>query len=170
MAEERPLMPTMSSFFPTFRVWAASSCKPGNWICRQASARRGRPGHWYRKKAPMVMQLQAMVRELCPRCHQGKLFRGPLWRTYLAMYERCPKCHLKYEREQGYFLGAMYFSYMLSVPPVLVLVLLLWWLTSWRFDVVIVAAFVAYLPLVPIVTRFARVLWLYVDRHFDPDV
>ena len=56
----------------------------------------------------MVMQLQAMVRELCPRCHQGKLFRGPLWRTYLAMYERCPRCNLKYEREQGYFLGAMY--------------------------------------------------------------
>ena len=27
------------------------------------------------------------------------------------MYERCPECDLKYEREQGYFLGAMYFSY-----------------------------------------------------------
>jgi uncharacterized protein (DUF983 family) len=115
------------------------------------------------------MQIHAMVRELCPRCHKGKLFRGPLWRTYLAMHERCPQCHLKYEREPGYFLGAMYFSYLLSIPPVLVLVLLLWWLTAWRFDVVIVAAFVAYLPLVPAVTRFARVLWLYVDRHFDPD-
>ena len=56
---------------------------------------------------------------------------------------------MKYEREQGYFLGAMYFSYLLSIPPVLVLVLLLWWLTPWRFDVVLVAAFVAYLPLVP---------------------
>jgi uncharacterized protein (DUF983 family) len=115
------------------------------------------------------MQIQAIVRELCPRCHKGKIFRGPLWRTYLTMYERCPECHLKYEREQGYFLGAMYFSYLLSIPPVLALVLLLWWLTPWRFDVVIVAAFVAYLPLVPAVTRFARVLWLYLDRHFDPD-
>jgi hypothetical protein len=28
-------------------------------------------------------------------------------------------------------LGAMYFSYRLSIPPVLVL--LLWWLTAWRF-------------------------------------
>jgi hypothetical protein len=86
------------------------------------------------------------------------------------MYERCPVCDLKYEREQGYFLGAMYFSYMLSIPPVLVLVLLLWWLTAWRFDLVLVAAFVVYLPLVPAVTRFSRVLWLYLDRHFDPDL
>jgi hypothetical protein len=85
------------------------------------------------------------------------------------MFARCSECGLQYEREQGYFLGAMYFSYMLSIPPVLVLVLLLWWLTPWRFDVVLVVAFVAYLPLVPAVTRFARVLWLYMDQHFDPD-
>ena len=61
------------------------------------------------------MQLAAIARELCPRCHKGKIFRGPLWRSYLAMYERCPQCNLKYEREQGYFLGAMYFSYLLSI-------------------------------------------------------
>ena len=90
-------------------------------------------------------------------------------RGFVAMHEKCPVCGLKYEREPGYFLGAMYFSYLLSIPPVLILVLLLWRLTSWRFDLVLVTAFVAYLPLVPFVTRFARVVWMYVDRHFDPD-
>jgi hypothetical protein len=30
-------------------------------------------------------------------------------------------------------------------------------------------AFVCYLPLVPAVTRWSRVVWIYVDRHFDPD-
>ena len=97
------------------------------------------------------------------------LSRAVVAHVYLATNERCPECNLKFEREQGYFLGALYFSYLLSIPPVLVLVLLLWWLTAWRFDVVLVAAFVAYLPLVPLVTRFARVVWLHVDRHFDPD-
>ena len=114
------------------------------------------------------MRIYPIAHELCPRCHKGRIFRGPLWRTYLATNERCPECNLKFEREQGYFLGAMYFSYMLSIPPVLVLILLLWWLTHWRFDLVILAAFVAYLPLVPMVTRFARVLWLHLDHHFDP--
>src|SRR3954447_5131647 len=115
------------------------------------------------------MQVKAILRELCPRCKRGRIFRGPLWRSYLAMYERCPECGLKYEREPGYFLGAMYFSYLLSIPPVLVLVLLVWRLTPWRFGLVLVAAFVAYLPVAPLVTRFARVLWLYMDRYFDPD-
>jgi len=84
------------------------------------------------------------------------------------MFERCPVCGLKYEREQGYFLGAMYVSYLLSLLPVTLLVLLIWKLTGWRYDIAIGAAFVAYLPLVPPVTRLARVIWMYVDQAFDP--
>jgi uncharacterized protein (DUF983 family) len=107
--------------------------------------------------------------ERCPRCREGPIFRARLWQSYLAIHEKCPVCGLKYEREPGYFLGAMYFSYLLSIPPVLLLVLLVWRITGWRFDLVLAGAFVGYLPLVPAVTRFARVLWMHVDRHFDPD-
>ena len=84
------------------------------------------------------------------------------------MHEKCLVCGLKFEREQGYFLGAMYFSYLISIPPVLVLLLLFWRFIPWRFEWVVVAAFVAYAPFVPLVTRYARVVWLYVDQHFDP--
>ena len=84
------------------------------------------------------------------------------------MHEKCPVCGLRFEREQGYFLGAMYFSYLISIPPVLVLLLLFWRYTSWRFEWVVAAAFVAYLPFVPLVTRYARVVFLYLDQHFDP--
>jgi hypothetical protein len=92
-----------------------------------------------------------------------------LWRGPLSTYERCPVCGLKYEREPGYFLGAMYFSYMLSIPPGLAIVLLLWRTTGWDFNVVMIASFFAWLPFVPLISRYARVLWMYVDRHFDPD-
>ena len=112
--------------------------------------------------------VQAALRQRCPRCRKGPLFRAPLWRGFLSMYERCPECGLRYEREPGYFLGAMYFSYLLSIPPVLALVLMIWRLTGWSFDVVMGGAFLVWLPLVPAVTRWARVAWIYVDRHFDP--
>lgn len=75
---------------------------------------------------------------------------------------------MKFEREPGYFLGAMYFSYLLSILPSLAVVLVIWRLSGWPFDTVMICAFVGYLPLVPAVTRWARVLWIYVDRHFDP--
>lgn len=84
------------------------------------------------------------------------------------MNDRCPVCGLKFEREPGYFLGALYFSYALSIPPGLVLVLLLWGVVRWPFDLAMLGAFVAYLPLVPAVTRWSRVLWMHLDWRFDP--
>ena len=117
----------------------------------------------------MKIPIRAILGQRCPRCREGAIFRLPLWRGPLTIYERCPACGHKYEREPGYFLGAMYFSYILSIPPGLALVLLIWRITGWPFDVVMGCAFLAYLPLVPVVSRWARVLWMYVDWKFDPD-
>ena len=85
------------------------------------------------------------------------------------MHEKCPVCGLKYEREPGYFLGAMYFSYTLAILPVLAIVLLLWRWTGWPFDTVMLCAFLAHLPFTPAESRWARVLWMYMDWHFDPE-
>src|SRR5580692_755950 len=116
----------------------------------------------------MMSKLEGIARQRCPRCREGAIYRCPLWRGWLSTNERCPVCGLKFEREQGYFLGAMYVSYGLSILPVLLLVLLIWKATGWRYDVAIVAAFVVYLPCVPFVTRFARVVWMYIDQAIDP--
>jgi len=111
--------------------------------------------------------LSAIWQELCPRCRRGSIYRTSFWRGFLNIYERCPYCGMKFEREQGYFVGAMYISYGLSIPPCLVILLLLWRITGWPFDTVVLATFVAYLPLALPVTRYARVIWIYIDRHFD---
>lgn len=84
------------------------------------------------------------------------------------MYDVCPVCGLRFNREQGYFLGAMYVSYGLSIPPVLVLMLVLWRLAGWSFGAAVIGAFVAYLPFVPLVVRLSRVIWIWIDRAVDP--
>lgn len=38
----------------------------------------------------------------CPVCGKGKLYSG-----VFAMYERCPHCGWRFEREEGYWTGAM---------------------------------------------------------------
>lgn len=117
----------------------------------------------------MKSALRGIWRQVCPRCRKGAIFRASLWRGYLAMHQECPVCGLKYERESGYFMGAMYISYLLSIPPAFVIMLLVWHWTNWPFDVVFMSAFFFYFPLVPLVTRRARVIWIYLDRHFDPE-
>jgi len=85
------------------------------------------------------------------------------------MNERCGVCGLKFEREQGYFLGAMYISYGLALVTITVFALLLWYFTSWSLRKNVLWAFLLFLPLVPALTFFSRVLWIYLDQAVDPE-
>lgn len=84
------------------------------------------------------------------------------------MHARCPVCDLEFEREQGYFLGAMYISYGLALVTIAVLTFLLRALTGWTWTRDITIALILFLPLAPLLTLFARVLWIYLDQSIDP--
>jgi len=105
-----------------------------------------------------------MFQQRCPRCHKGRIFRG-----MFAMNDPCPVCGLIFQREEGYFLGAMYVSYILSAMIVLPLYLLI---AAWRPSLagigLAVGVFVIYLPFVPMVGRYSRVLWIYFERAICP--
>jgi uncharacterized protein (DUF983 family) len=105
----------------------------------------------------------------CPRCRQGKIFQGSVFLGFPKMYEYCPACGLRFEREAGYFLGAMYISYILGVGIIVLIATALWAITGWWVTKSTMWAVVLFLPLAPSITYFSRVLWIYLDQSFDPD-
>lgn len=109
-----------------------------------------------------VARWKAIVLRRCPRCRIGAIFNG-VW----TMLDACEQCHLKYEREPGYFLGAMYFSYALGVLLAAPGTLYLWsrGLSELSLFGLIVAQVVVALPLV---VPHSRVLWLHLDQFWDP--
>ncbi len=107
----------------------------------------------------------AFLRQRCPRCRQGKIFRNAI-----DSHKACLVCGLVYEREPGYFIGSMYFSYALAIAAITLFMLVwylilpdlgLWWLAF--------LACVTFLPFVPMLYRYSRVIWLYFDRWAWPD-
>jgi uncharacterized protein (DUF983 family) len=104
-----------------------------------------------------------------PRCRAARIFRKSIVTGFPRMHERCPNCGLKFEREQGYFLGAMYISYGLALITIAVLGLLLWASTSWSLQKNTLWAILLFLPLAPTLTLFSRVLWIYLDQAIDPE-
>ena len=54
--------------------------------------------------------------EKCPNCSKGYVFKqnGSIFKIPV-MNDKCEKCDYHFEREPGYFLGAMYISYGLAV-------------------------------------------------------
>ena len=49
------------------------------------------------------------VRKRCPRCGERAIFR-----SWLQLLDRCPRCDLRFEKEEGGFLGAMTLTYTLA--------------------------------------------------------
>lgn len=62
----------------------------------------------------------AFIAERCPRCRKGPMFRYPKYRLdkLLEMHEHCNVCGLRFERETGFYYGAMYVSYAFTVALV----------------------------------------------------
>jgi uncharacterized protein (DUF983 family) len=116
-----------------------------------------------------VSALNGIFCQLCPRCRAGKIFRSSICRSFPKMHERCPVCDLKFHREPGYFLGAMYISYGLALAAILTIAFALWLVTHWRIDRVVIWAIILFLPLVLPITLFSRVLWIYLDQAVDPE-
>jgi hypothetical protein len=85
------------------------------------------------------------------------------------MCERCTVCDLKFQREEGYFLGAMYISFGLALVIISLIAVLLWVITGWWITKDMIWAVVLFLPLAPAISLFARVLWIYLDQTFDPE-
>jgi uncharacterized protein (DUF983 family) len=109
-------------------------------------------------------RLRAILGQRCPRCFQGRAFDG-----LFSMRDYCPACGLKFEREQGYFLGAMYVSYALAMVLIAVFTLaLVALLPSVRYEVAVLLAFIPYLLCVPAVFRYSRVIWMHFDRWCNP--
>ncbi|MDH4117708.1 MAG: DUF983 domain-containing protein [Acidimicrobiia bacterium] len=54
------------------------------------------------------------LRRRCPRCGNG-----PSFETWLRMAENCPACGFRFEREHGFWVGAMIINTILSFASLL---------------------------------------------------
>ena len=98
----------------------------------------------------------------CPGCGRGELFE-----TLLRMRRSCPDCGLRFEREPGYFVGAMFVSYALALgaaAPLGAAGLLL----GWGLERTLLACAAELAVLSPWLFRLGRGIWIHLDRWMDP--
>ena len=103
------------------------------------------------------------LRLRCPRCGVGSLYRRPF-----KMNEQCANCALKFEREQGYFVGAIYINYAATIAIAVPGFFLLDELTKLTIDQQL-ALWVPFAVIFPLLFfPHSRILWLAVDHYFNP--
>jgi uncharacterized protein (DUF983 family) len=102
------------------------------------------------------------LRLRCPVCGRGQMFR-----TWFGMYDRCPACGHRFEREEGYFTGAMAVNLVITESVVALIVLPL---AALQFSLVPLISLCVVLPiLLPLLGfRHSRSLWIAIDLLLHP--
>jgi uncharacterized protein (DUF983 family) len=103
------------------------------------------------------------LRRKCARCGGGKLFR-----RWFRMTDRCPHCGLKFEREPGYWVGAIAMN--TAVVGFLFAVVLVAFSAATVPDIPWVTLLIIEIPLMAIVPvlfyPFSKTIWVAVDRAY----
>ncbi len=100
----------------------------------------------------------------CPRCGGTRLFSG-----WFSMARECPLCGLRFERAQGYFVGAIYINYTATAVIMIAGYLLLWRYTELSAvqQLMIWVPFGVLFPLW--FFRYSRSLWLALEYTVNPE-
>jgi uncharacterized protein (DUF983 family) len=106
----------------------------------------------------MSPTLVRAVRLRCPRCGQGRLFRG-----LFQMNESCSACGASFKREQGFYLGSIYINYGATVIGTGALYALLVLGIGWSHKAALAACLVAAVVFPIWFFRWARSLLLALD-------
>ena len=110
-----------------------------------------------------ALMLWRGLRRTCPRCGAGKLFTG-----WFRMVAECPNCHLHFEREPGYWVGAVAIN--TAVIGFLFAVVLVVFSALTVPDIPWVTLLLLEIPLMglgPIAFYpYSKTLWVAIDRAF----
>jgi uncharacterized protein (DUF983 family) len=104
------------------------------------------------------------LRLKCPRCGSGSLYEKPF-----TMRRACVRCGLKFEREQGYFVGAIYINYaatvLIAVPGFFILDVFTGITINQQL-----ALWIPFTVIFPLIFfHHSRSLWLVLDHWLNPD-
>ena len=99
----------------------------------------------------------------CPRCGSGHLFH-----RWFSMVPDCPRCGLHFEREEGYWVGAVAIN-TIVIGGVFAIVLIVTMILTVP-DIPWVSLLMVVIPLMTIgpavVYPFSKTLWLAIDLGF----
>jgi len=108
--------------------------------------------------------VKEIYNEKCPHCADGQVFekKKGLFKMPI-MNEQCSECDYRFKREPGYFIGAMYLGYALSISQgILAFVLYSLLLPEMAIEWVIVTVTLPMLLMLKKNFKWSRILYIHI--------
>jgi len=85
------------------------------------------------------------------------------------MPDRCPKCNQDFIIEPGFYFGAMYVSYALTIAINIAVFVVLLVFNIYSLTNFFIAAFFTLLISLPYIFKISRVIWMAMMVSYDPN-
>lgn len=115
-------------------------------------------------------KLYSILYNKCPKCHQGDFFveKNPYnLKRFTLMHEACSHCGESFNKEVGFYYGAMYVSYGLNIALGVGMFLLMVLILDLDVLVYLFSFLAAVLILFPWTLRKSRLIWINLFTKFD---
>ena len=108
-------------------------------------------------------KLYSILNAKCPHCHEGEFFetRNPYnLKKFDKMHKNCQLCGEDFERETGFYYGAMYASYGLTVAFGVAVFVLMCVLLNFDAITFLIVFGTLQVILMPVLYRISRLMWI----------
>ena len=109
-------------------------------------------------------KLYSIAGNKCPNCHEGNFFayNNPYNLAHTTqMNQRCKVCNEDFRREPGFYFGAMYVSYALTVGVGIALYLFMRVYLGFSVTQYFLSFILSLVVLLPVYYRTARIIWIH---------
>ena len=118
-------------------------------------------------------RMYSILNSKCPRCHEGDFHvskHAYQLKDFGENHENCSVFGLQYEKEPGFFYGAMYVSYALTVAfSVAIGVAIFVLFPASSYKVYLTSILIGLVVLFPLSYRLSRIIWMNFFYHYQGD-
>jgi uncharacterized protein (DUF983 family) len=114
-------------------------------------------------------KLYSILYNKCPKCHEGDFFvyKNPFRKGFAKMHDHCPHCGEIFNKEIGFYYGAMYVSYGLNIALGVGMFILMVLILHLDLLVYLFSFFGLVLVLFPWIMRISRLTYINLFVKFD---
>jgi hypothetical protein len=86
------------------------------------------------------------------------------------MYKKCPVCGEDYEKEPGYYWGAMMVSHATTMVLAVIIHSIIFYFYGWETAPHIISLITIFLVLIPMIFRNSRAVWINFFVDYEPNI
>ena len=115
---------------------------------------------------------RSVLKIKCPKCHEGDMFCNKnvyQFKGFFDMPDYCPKCNQDFQMEAGFYLGAMFISYALTIAQNVALFVAFVTFNAYSLVPFLITAAIFLIITGPYILKVSRSIRIAFSINYDPN-